>query len=500
MPSRRAILFLSSFLILLSSCSPASTPPSTAAVVIPTLTQTIDISTPTVPVADTPTSLATAPALPLPQYTLNVTLDYRRKRLNVDEGIVYINNTGETLNELVLAVAPNIWESVFKLGELKVNGAACKDYKLEGQRLTIPLKVGLDPAESINLALTYTLVLPEVYTRLDVTTVRPQFFGYTSRQMNLVNWYPFIVPHAARGWILHDPWYYGEHLVYDPADFEVNIRNAQEGIVPIIAASAVGEPDGEWTRFSLQNARAFAFSASTEFQRSVTNAGNVFIYSYYFPTYKPSGEAAANAAADAIETFTRDFGPYPHSSLTIVMSDFDDGAEFSAFFFLSRDFYRHFDNTRANYLTFISAHETAHQWWFEQVANDQYLEPWLDEALATYSEELFYEKTDLPLIPWWTAHRIDPYAPSGFVDIPLDTAFETDPYHNYVNAVYLRGALFLGDLRTRIGDKAFFEFLQHYLNRFKGKRATADDFFGVLREHTTVDISDLMNEYFQTQH
>jgi aminopeptidase N len=55
-------------------------------------------------------------------------------------------------------------------------------------------------------------------------------------------------------------------------------------------------------------------------------------------------------------------------------------------------------------------------------------------------------------------------------------------------------------LRTRIGDKAFFEFLQHYLNRFKGKRATADDFFGVLREHTTVDISDLMNEYFQTQH
>jgi aminopeptidase N len=213
-----------------------------------------------------------------------------------------------------------------------------------------------------------------------------------------------------------------------------------------------------------------------------------------------AGEAAAVAAADAIEVFTERFGPYPHESLTIVMSDFNDGAEFSAFFFLSKGFYRSYDSTRANYLTFISAHETAHQWWFEQVANDQYLEPWLDESLCAYSEHIFYEGKDSPLVSWWWTHRVDAYTPHGTMDIPLNTSFEDEMYRQYVNAVYLRGAQFLDALRNRIGDEAFFAFLQDYLNQFKGKRATADDFFAVLRQHTDADISDLMNEYFQTTH
>ena len=49
------------------------------------------------------------------------------------------------------------------------------------------------------------------------------------------------------------------------------------------------------------------------------------------------------------------------------MGDFNDGMEYSAFFYLSRDFYNLYDGTPANYLTFVAVHETAHQWWFEQV-------------------------------------------------------------------------------------------------------------------------------------
>ncbi len=496
MPTR-ALLLLSSFLFLLSSCSPStSLPPAATPQTLPTPTALLPAS------SSTATSIVTAsPAtptlLPRPRYTLHATLDYRRKKMSVDEIIVYPNATGETLRDLVLAVEPNIWEAVFKLNKLELNQAPAKDYKLDGQRLTIHLPTSLAPNETVELSLAYNLVLPEIDPELSTKEIRPQFFGYTSRQMNLVNWYPFIVPREAGEWILHDPWYFGEHLVYDAADFEVNIKNAEAGVVPVIAASAAGEPNGEWTRYVLENGRTFAFSASTEFKRSVTNAGNVFIYSYYFSLYEPAGKAAALAAADAIEAFTERFGAYPHPTLTIVMSDFNDGAEFSAFFFLSKGFYKSFDSTRANYLTFISAHETAHQWWFEQVANDQYLEPWLDEALCTYSERLFYETTDPPLVQWWWEHRVDAHTPHGYVDIPLNTPFEDDMYRQYVNAVYLRGARFLEALRFRIGDEAFFGFLQDYLNRFQGKRATAEDFFAVLRQHTDADISDLMEEYFQ---
>ena len=46
----------------------------------------------------------------------------------------------------------------------------------------------------------------------------------------------------------------------------------------------------------------------------------------------------------------------------------------------SRDFYSLYDGTPANYLTFVAVHETSHQWWFEQVGNDQAQQPWLDEV------------------------------------------------------------------------------------------------------------------------
>jgi aminopeptidase N len=56
------------------------------------------------------------------------------------------------------------------------------------------------------------------------------------------------------------------------------------------------------------------------------------------------------------------------------------------------------------------------------------------------------------------------------------------------------------DLRKRMGDEAFFAFLKDYLTHFQGQRASADDFFTLLRQHTDADITDLMHEYFQTQH
>ena len=82
---------------------------------------------------------------------------------------------------------------------------------------------------------------------------------------------------------------------------------------------------------------------------------------------------------------------------------------------------------------------------------------------------------------------------------------DTDIYHGvdfrtYTNAVYLRGAQFLQALRERIGDDAFFAFLKDYAAQMAGKRATVADFFRILRQHTSVDISDLLSVFFQNPH
>jgi aminopeptidase N len=130
------------------------------------------------------------------------------------------------------------------------------------------------------------------------------------------------------------------------------------------------------------------------------------------------------------------------------------------------------------------------------VANDHALEPWLDEALCTYSEILFYENVYPDLAQWWWDNRITFHQPTGWVD---STIYNTAGFYPYRDAVYLRGALFLGEVRDLLGDEAFFAFLRDYLERFTGQVATGDDFFAVLAEHTSADLSSLTGEYFQNR-
>jgi hypothetical protein len=52
-------------------------------------------------------------------------------------------------------------------------------------------------------------------------------------------------------------------------------------------------------------------------------------------------------------------------------------------------------------------------------------------------------------------------------------------------------------LNYRMGDDAFYVFLQDYASRYGRGHATAYDFFAVARQNTTADISDLIAAYFK---
>nr|BAL57188.1 aminopeptidase [uncultured prokaryote] len=429
-----------------------------------------------------------------PRYVLQIVLDVLSKRASVHEQIEYSNLTGEALTEIVMAAVPNLWPQGFQLQEVQVRERNGVQVRLEGQRLSLALPQALKPGESLHIELAYQLLLPFAEQK-DPNLERPRIYGYTARQINLTNWYPFIVPYRKpSGWLLHDPWFYGEHLVYEAADFEVYLKLEHAGAEWQIAASAPGQPEGEWEHYSLSQGRAFVLSLNQGAQVLEENWKGVQLRSLFFLPYEQGGRAVLQAMRQAILAYTAHFGPYPHTTLTAVMGDFNDGMEYSAFFFLPRDFYNLYDGTPANYLTFITAHETAHQWWFERVASDQALEPWLDEALCTYSEVIFYESFDPGLVPWWWSYRVDFYQPQGFINIPI---YEGGGFRPYTNAVYLRGAHFLEELRQHLGDALFFEFLRTYQQEMNGQIATSQDFFRILSRFTPEKQNDLQKGYFR---
>ncbi len=434
---------------VLSSPVPTNTPSPDAAFPV------ISGITPAFPISPGPTQ-SVQPGSVHPLYTLDARLDYVAHSLAVDETILYQNNNGVILTDLVLAVEPNLWKGSFVLGGLLVNGQDPGKLDLSGDKLLVPLETPLNPGAGLTLSLQYDLHLPPA----DIHHV----YGFNSRQINLVDWYPFIVPYSG-GWILHQPANVGEHLAYDVADFNVTVTQVDHAAPVVLAASSPAELSTAGWRYSLQNVRTFALSASPDYKTLTTTNTGVTITSYYFAEDKIPANAVLDATDKALKTYGEIFGPYPHSSLGIVESPFFDGMEYDGLYFLSQDYYASYDGTGLNNLVDIAVHETAHQWWFGMVGNDQAMEPWLDEALATYSEELFYEK-NYPQISTWWFFRVESFSPAGWVDTDI---YDGINFRTYANAVYLRGAQFLEALRIRIGDPAFFAFLKDYASQMSGK-------------------------------
>lgn len=491
-------------LLILTACtaSPTSQPlhsPSPSPLITsspPPLTPTPLLTSSPLPLLS-PTPTLTLTPTPLPnttQYTLDAALDYTAKTLTVHQTIRYYNDTGETLDELLLVVEPNWLENVFHLDELTIENTPSENWTLTGNLLRLPLAVPLAADTELPLTLTYRLILP----------AQAGLLGFDLRGINLANWYPFVPPYkAGTGWLAYQKGWVGEHFSHALAGYTVSltVTNAPENLT--VAASAPVEQTENTYHFHLPLARSFALALSPEYTVFRTTVGEVEVLSYAFPETLAAGERALQVTADALALYTDLFGPYPHRTLTVAQVSFPDGMEFDGMYFLSEQYYWGYPSNpdrltaAQNYLTILAAHETSHQWWYALIGNDQAVEPWLDETLAAYTEHIFYEHYYPELVDWWWEFRVDYYAPSECC--VNDTIYQYGDPRAYINAVYLRGTYFMQELRDTMGDDAFYAALKTYAERYRDSFVTARDFWAVIGEYTTEDLTPIRQRYFGGQ-
>jgi hypothetical protein len=430
-----------------------------------------------------------------PRYDWHAKFNYYQRHLHISGSVEYVNNSDQDLYELLFIVDPNRYWNAFRLNALNwEEEISIETYTLERDRLQITLPEILTRGDRILVYFDYDIFLPAIPPPSD--TVRPMIFGYTERQVNLVDWHPYIPPlNPEGGWLANNPWFFGEHQVYEKADFYVEIETINPPADLVLAASSIPLQEENSYIYSHQNARNFVFSASHMYQVFSKKVGSTIINSYAFPFDSVGGKVALEETASSFAFFNEIFGDYPHESLSVVEADFLDGMEYDGLFFLSRGFFASYDGTPKGFLTLIAVHETAHQWWYGIVANDQALEPWLDEALCTYSELLYFEVHYPDLVDWWWYFRIHFHEPTGMIDKAI---YDYPSYLSFRNSVYLRGAVFLDELRKRIGDDAFFAFITDYVESFRDQIATGDDFFSILENYTDENLTDLKAQFFIT--
>jgi len=489
---RGRLLFLVLAAALLSACA---SPPWLSAdgltaaqteTTVPAAPTSQDITTetpqPPAAVEMTPTPL---PPVPAAEYLITARLDFEQRVVVVEQNITADNPAAGELTELLLAVEANRQAGVFTLDGLTwADGTPVENYALDGPVLRITPATPIGPGASIGLKLNYTLRLQPMYS----------FLGWTGRQLNLGDWYPFLPAYReGPGWLIHDLSGVGEHLVYPLIDYHVVLELAPYERPLVVAASSPAQVEGSTYTFDMPTARGFALSISPDFRVLSTSVGDVEIRAYIFAEHESAGMASIQTVRDAVAYFSEIYAPYPHSSMSVVEADFFDGMEFSGLFFLGADYFAAYPGSPTTYLVPLSAHETAHQWWYSLVGNDPALQPWLDEAFCTHSEALFYEHYHPDLVDWWWNYRVWRFLPEGKVSSSI---YDQRAFRPYVDAVYLQGTKFLDATRRAMGDEAFLAFFQDYAARYAGRLADTEGALQLLQEHSQQDLSEIIAEYF----
>jgi aminopeptidase N len=154
------------------------------------------------------------------------------------------------------------------------------------------------------------------------------------------------------------------------------------------------------------------------------------------------------------------------------------------------------------YWTAVTPHEVAHQWWGHTVGFASYRDQWMSEGFADMSASLylsFTEKDQKKFMKFWSDERdllLEKDA-QGFraIDVgPLTMGYRASNSRTGFGItrrlIYPKGAYVLHMIRMmmwdpRTGDKPFKETLQDFVNTYRGKAATTEDFKAALEKHMT---------------
>jgi aminopeptidase N len=219
-----------------------------------------------------------------------------------------------------------------------------------------------------------------------------------------------------------------------------------------------------------------------------TAANGTPIFDAVDPTRLGAPSADLAKTSDMLVFFESLYGPYPFNSYGAIVDDDSVGYALET---QTRSFFSR--NAREGTV----AHELAHQWMGDHVSPSRWADIWLNEGWATYSEWM------------WTEHRGGATAQESFdevMSIPADdedgfwevVVADPGPLGLFLGPIYDRGAATLHALRAEIGDEAFFEVAQAWVERFGGGTASTTDFIALSEEISGQDLGNFFEVWLST--
>ncbi|MHB1160791.1 MAG: M1 family metallopeptidase [Chloroflexota bacterium] len=420
-----------------------------------------------------------------PHYDLQVSLDFNAATLDVVQETRLRNDTGMELPDLVFQVTPAYFDA-FSLQSARVDGREVAASQ-EGTALTLALDSPMAPGSVSVAELRYQVSVPAGGGR----------FGRGSGILALGNWFPVLAVHQEE-WDRHQYVDVGDAFYTEVADFDVTVSS--DVPVKIAASGPRLRQEGNQQSFRAEGVRDFAMAISDRFQLRTRQTEGVQLLAY-----GPNAarlELYLDEAARTLDWFSANLGPYPYPTFTVAEIHADPNVptaqEYPALIFVYPALGADGGGT-GSYSEYTVAHEVAHQWFYSLVGDDQVHDPWLDEALASYADLLFYRDQSPRSFDHYMGRTLAGYRSrvAAGADRPVNTTIYDYPNDlPYFDIVYRKGAVFLDKLRELMGDDQFLALLRDYVQTYSGKIATPRAFLDMAYERVGPKFPPLVASYF----
>lgn len=338
------------------------------------------------------------------------------------------------------------------------NGEAVP-YVIEGQDmdiLSVPLKETLQPFQTVEVDMTYEIQLANILHRL----------GYGNNTVNLGNFYP-VLCFWEDGEFQCTPYYnIGDPFVTEVANYDVTVNVPTEFLVASTGALAESKTEEQRTtyRYTALAVRDFAMVLSDKFKVTSQQVGDVTVNYYYFAD--SDSASALSVAAGMLSYLSEKVGKYPYSVFNVAEADFCyGGMEYPNLALVT--------SGSSQYLT-ATAHETAHQWFYALIGNDQIKYAWMDEGLTEFVTMLYMDTVQEGSLHTSIKNAFRTY--TTYVDVlgqygKLDVSLRAIPQYKsdseYVYMTYVKSSLMFYSLYQTMGETKFYKALSDYYNNCK---------------------------------
>lgn len=466
---------------------------------------------------DTPTPVPTGDAgqkNKVPQggnkYSMDLTLDPVNRSIGGTMAVIVRNASTDAWDKLVFRDYPSLFTPdtdsgypadgrTTDIGEIRdITESETLEYTRgkDDSILNVSLKTPLVPGDLREITLSFTAYIPNIESRC----------GYTGDTYNIANFYPVLAVYEDDAWSTEKYFQMGECFYSVVSDYDVTIT-APSDMTVIASGTTTGVTTSGSSRIwtaSAPSVRDFALIAGTDFEVVSETANGVTVNCYYMGGDICWGEEALDAGVKSVAAFENAYGEYPYPELDIVETYLDAGGmEYPNLVMIADELQA--EGREDSLLKIVVAHETAHQWFYGIVGDNQFTEAWLDESFASYSE-LVYKETymsdeEIGAEVDGMEAALDPEGiPAEPDDYYINLAYdEFEGPFVYVSAVYWRGEVFLYRLREAMGEDTFDMAIEEYFEDYSLKIATTEDFLLVMTKYAgdNPDVSALLQKYLK---